>query len=68
MEMMLAAKDVRTGDQMQLESGEWVTVTASGRKVFGSPLIEWKHPDGKADWEHFGSNQQVRVRREHATR
>jgi hypothetical protein len=44
MEKVEAAKDIETGDQVQLETGEWVTVIRVGEsKSPGSTiLVDWE--------------------------
>jgi hypothetical protein len=61
MQTMVTAKDIHPGDRVQLETGEWVTVTHTGKGMYpGSTLVEWKGKPGE-DWGHVFPGQQVPI-------
>jgi len=59
MEKRESAKDVQTGDRVQLETGEWVTVTRVGESI--SPgdtmLVDWKGKSGTGSGRLFPDEQ-----------
>jgi hypothetical protein len=59
-----ASPDIQTGDRVQLQTGEWVTVTRVGKSM--SPgdtmLVDWEGKAG-AGWGRLFPDEQVSVQR-----
>jgi cytosine/adenosine deaminase-related metal-dependent hydrolase len=64
MKAMATGKDIQPGDQVQLESGEWVTVTRTEKSMHpgGTMLIDWTGKSGTGSGRLF-PDEQVPVRK-----
>ena len=64
MEKLETAKDIQTGDWVQLENGEWVTVTRvfPGTHPGDTMLIDWEGKAGAGKGRLF-LDEQVSMRR-----
>jgi hypothetical protein len=56
---MVTGRDIRPGDQVQLESGEWVTVTRIGKGTHpgDTVLIEWTGKSGSGSGRLFADER-----------